>query len=105
VISSDAPTISIKRFRTFASPHFGKSAFSSAAREALLKCVRGFTARSENKLLDLMKEEYRLFKVVERQLCLKQVTQLFQSIDGFLKVAATIMNRRKSRGASDGVSR
>lgn len=90
-----------KQFRAFAAPltAFPKgSQFSAAARDAMLKCVRDFAKRSpDDKLLDLMKEEYHLFKLVERQLCLHEVTQPFRTIDGFLKVAATIMNRRKSR--------
>jgi type II restriction enzyme len=90
-----------KRFRAFAEPLAAfptGASFSTAARDALLQCVRTFANRSpDDKLLDLMKQEYRLFKLVERQLCLPQVKQLFQNIDDFLKVAATIMNRRKAR--------
>jgi hypothetical protein len=90
-----------KRFRTFAAQLTAfppGSEFSEAAREALLACVRGFNGKGpDDKLLDLMKEEYRLFKLVERQICLPEVRRLFQNIDDFLKVAATLMNRRKSR--------
>jgi len=44
-----------------------------------------------------MKAEYRLFKLVERQLCLDEVRRLFKDIDDFLSTAARIMNRRKTR--------
>jgi EcoRII C terminal len=40
---------------------------------------------------------FRLFKLVERQICLPEVRRLFKDIDDFLKTAATLMNRRKSR--------
>lgn len=97
-----APDVCIdKRFREFAARLTAfppGSEFSTAARDALFACVRGFGTRSpDDKLLDLMKEEYRLFRLVERQICAPEVQRLFQNIDDFLRVAATIMNRRKAR--------
>lgn len=72
--------------------------FSTTTREALQKCVKTFGTRaSDDRLLDLMKAEYRLFRLVERQLCMPEVCRLFKDIDDFLKTASTIMNRRKSR--------
>ena len=44
-----------------------------------------------------MEAEYRLFKLVERQLCQKDIIRVFKSVDDFLRTAATIMNRRKAR--------
>lgn len=72
--------------------------FSTATREALLGCVRDFAKKpADDRLLQLMQGEYRLFKLVERQICHSEVVRLFKDIDDFLKTAATIMNRRKSR--------
>jgi hypothetical protein len=72
--------------------------FSEKTRDAMLHCVSDFAKRtSDERLLDLMKAEYRLFRLVERQICLPEVRRLFKDIDDFLKTAATLMNRRKSR--------
>lgn len=73
-------------------------AFSTKAREAMLSCVKDFRKRvSDDRLMSLMQGEYKLFKLVERQICLPEVRRLFKDIDDFLKTAATLMNRRKSR--------
>jgi hypothetical protein len=72
--------------------------FSEKTREALIGCVHDFGKKpSDDRLMDLMKAEYRLFRLVERQICLPEVRRLFKGIDDFLKTAATLMNRRKSR--------
>jgi hypothetical protein len=72
--------------------------FSQKTREAMLFCVSDFSKKtSDDRLMDLMKAEYRLFRLVERQICLPEVRRLFKDIDDFLKTAATLMNRRKSR--------
>jgi type II restriction enzyme len=72
--------------------------FSAKARDALAACVRDFAKKpNDERLLLLMQNEYRLFKLVERQICLPEVRRLFKDIDDFLKTAATLMNRRKSR--------
>lgn len=90
-----------KRFREFAkdlSAFPSGAAFSGATLEALQHCVNGFASKKpDDQLLELMKGEYRLFQLVERQLCFPLVNRLFTDIDDFIKVAATIMNRRKSR--------
>lgn len=64
----------------------------------MIQCVNDFGKKaSDDRLMDLMKAEYRLFRLVERQICLPEVRRLFKDIDDFLKTAATLMNRRKSR--------
>lgn len=92
-----------RQFRAFASSlsDFPLMAeFPIKTREALLACVRGFEKkRIDDKLLALMQTESRLFRLVERQLCAKQVNRLFKDIDDFVKTAATIMNRRRARPA------
>lgn len=72
--------------------------FSEKAKEALIRCITDFDGRAaDDRLMELMRAEYRLFQMVERQLCTKQVCRLFKDIDDFLKTASAIMNRRKSR--------
>jgi type II restriction enzyme len=90
-----------KQFRTFAQGLDGfpeGDLFSEKTREAMIGCVNDFGKRlADDRLMDLMKAEHRLFRLVERQLCLPEVRRLFKDIDDFLKTAAALMNRRKSR--------
>ena len=90
-----------KQFRVFAQGLEAFPAgnlFSEKTREAMIACVNDFPKKpSDDRLMDLMKAEYRLFRLVERQICLPEVCRLFKDIDDFLKTAATLMNRRKSR--------
>lgn len=73
-------------------------AFSTAARQAVENCIRGFEHHDlDSALLRLMDSEYRLFRLAERALCTGEVQRLFRDVEDFLKTAATIMNRRKSR--------
>ncbi len=72
--------------------------FSSIARQAATDCIREFAEYDlDGALLRLVDCEYRLFRMVERALCNAEVVRLFSDIDDFLRTAATIMNRRKSR--------
>lgn len=90
-----------KQFRKFAEAvtQFPTgSKFSEKTRDALLHCIKDFGRKAaDDRLMELMKSEYRLFRLVERQLCKPEVCRLFKDIDDFLKTASTIMNRRKSR--------
>lgn len=71
---------------------------SDTARAALLHCVRDFIGRTADaKLMDFMDAEFRLFKLVERQLCGPDIQRVFASVDDFIRTASSIMNRRKSR--------
>jgi hypothetical protein len=73
-------------------------AFSKMTVEALSCCIRDFARKAtDDRLMELMTAEYRLFRMVERQLCRAEVCRLFKDIDDFLKTASSIMNRRKSR--------
>jgi hypothetical protein len=45
----------------------------------------------------LIDAEYRLFKAVERKVCGPLVSKLFASIDEFLAIAQSILQRRKAR--------
>jgi EcoRII C terminal/Restriction endonuclease EcoRII, N-terminal len=74
------------------------SEFSNAARVMLMHCYReAAKLSSDEKLLEYTETEYRLFQVVERQICQSEIGRLFKDVDDFLKTAASIMNRRKAR--------
>ena len=73
-------------------------AFSAVTRDALLDCIADFVeGPSDRKLIRAVEAEYALFRLVERRLCEPDIQRLFKSMDDFLKTAASIMNRRKSR--------
>ena len=73
-------------------------AFSKAAREALATCIGSLVSRSaDDRLVQFVQAEYALFKTVEARLCCTEVQGPFTTIDDFLRTAASIMNRRKSR--------
>lgn len=64
----------------------------------LSECINGFfRMQSDDQLLRVFREEYRLFRLVEAKLCGSDIRQRFSNIGDFLKVASSIMNRRKSR--------
>jgi EcoRII C terminal/Restriction endonuclease EcoRII, N-terminal len=88
----------IQKFSAGLTDFPANTVFSSTTRELLAKCVKGFANLSPDKaLVRSYSTEYQLFRAVERQVCQNDVSRLFQNIDDFLKVAASIMNRRKSR--------
>lgn len=72
--------------------------FSTETQRALETCIKKFADMDiDSCIAKLMEAEYRLFRLAERALCTSEVHRLFRDIDDFLKTAATIMNRRKSR--------
>ncbi len=74
------------------------SDFSKKTREILLNCYKNFSELSpDDALLKYYQTEYQLFQYAERQICHAEIARVFRDIDDFLKTAASIMNRRKSR--------
>ncbi len=73
--------------------------FSAATLDILRTCSKKFAGKPlDNVLVEACKTEYELFRAVERIVCQNDVSgRLFKDIDDFLKVAGSIMNRRKSR--------
>jgi hypothetical protein len=66
--------------------------------DGILQCSPSFAgASSDQRLLELLRREYDLYRMVESRLCFPIVTKPFNSIDDFLTTASSIMNRRKSR--------
>lgn len=71
---------------------------ASRARDAVEECVGDQTKVSaDDRLLKWIAAEYQLFRTLERKISLPSVRRKFESIDEFVDVAATVMNRRKSR--------
>jgi hypothetical protein len=71
---------------------------SDEARKALIDCIRDFDKSSlDERLIDLIQSEYRLFRLVERQVCQQDIVRPFKDVDDFLSTASSIMNRRKVR--------
>lgn len=74
------------------------SVFSETTLRSILKCTHQFPSLSlDGRLMELMEQEYALFRMAERVLCQHDVCRQYKSIDDFLSAAARIMNRRKSR--------
>lgn len=74
------------------------AAFAQEAREGLLNCALAFASDpSDKRLSALVDAEYRLFRMVERKICTPVITQTFATIDDFLAVAQSVLQRRKSR--------
>lgn len=97
----DAASCLEKNFQIFAGKlnkfPSGKD-FSKATLNIMRECVSNFARMSTDEaLLDCYRTEYRLFQVVERKICQSEIARLFKDVDDFLKTAASIMNRRKSR--------
>ncbi|MFC6644678.1 type II restriction endonuclease [Granulicella cerasi] len=73
--------------------------FSAATLDILKGCSKKFSKKPlDLVLVEAYSTEYELFRAVERIVCQNDVSgRLFKDIDDFLKVAGSIMNRRKSR--------
>ncbi|MDO8593236.1 MAG: type II restriction endonuclease [bacterium] len=72
--------------------------FSKATLKFISECVSNFEKMTaDDAILECYKSEYRLFQIVERRICQPEISRLFKDVDDFLKTAASIMNRRKSR--------
>jgi hypothetical protein len=98
----ESPNECIERhFREFMKPLTdfpNTAAFSKETRQAVENCIKNFTTMSADKrLMSLIEAEYRLFRMVERLVCQKQIQTTFKDVDDFLKIAQSITNRRKSR--------
>jgi hypothetical protein len=71
---------------------------ASHAREAVTECAGSLEKVSaDDRLLKWVTAEYQLFRSVERKLSLPSIQRQFRDVDEFINVAATVMNRRKSR--------
>ncbi|MFT3868056.1 MAG: type II restriction endonuclease [Nibricoccus sp.] len=71
---------------------------ASRARDAVNECAGDQAKTSaDDRLLKWIAAEYQLFRTLERKISLPSVRKKFGNIDEFITVAATVMNRRKSR--------
>lgn len=74
------------------------SEFSKHTWDTLHTCIRDFDKENQDdRLMRLIDEEYKCFKIAERLISGPDVQRLFKDIDDFLETAAKIMNRRKAR--------
>ena len=90
-----------KRFRDFAATVDDFPAgrvFSETTRSAMLDCIASFgSLNSDEQLVRFVREEYELYKMVERKVREPEVQRLFSSIEDFLETAQKILQARKSR--------
>lgn len=71
---------------------------SAATRSIIATCIRRFAEKSsDDRLFRWIKQEYRLFQLMERKLTKGDVIRAFSDIDDFLKTASSIMQTRKAR--------
>ncbi len=72
--------------------------FSQKTLEVLYHCIKDFGAiPNDDRLLQGLEEEYRLFQMAERLLCQNRINGVFRSVDDFLETAQSILQRRKAR--------
>lgn len=72
--------------------------FSQKTLEVLYHCIKNYGAiPNDDRLLQGLEEEYRLFQMAERLLCQNQINRVFRSVDDFLETAQSILQRRKAR--------
>ena len=72
--------------------------FSETAIKILVDCIKKFPKWSpDDRIMESLGTEYRLFKRLERKICEPDITRLFKDVDDFVKSALTILQRRKSR--------
>lgn len=71
---------------------------AAQARDTVSHCVgQAISASADDKLLKWISAEYQLFRRLETKLALPSIARPFEDIDAFMNIAATVMNRRKSR--------
>ncbi len=72
--------------------------FSQKTLDAINTCEKNFQKFIiDDQLMTLIESEYKLFKLAEQKLCKPDISRRFESVDEFVEVASTIMNRRKTR--------
>lgn len=90
-----------RKFREFAKKLSGfpsTKIISKATLDAIEHCIKAFSGLSyDERLMELIQKEYRLFRMVERQVCQSEIIRPFKDVDDFLVTASSILNRRKSR--------
>lgn len=71
---------------------------AARARDTVSHCVdQAIPTSADDKLLKWISAEYRLFRRLETKLALPSICRPFEDIEAFMNIAATVMNRRKSR--------
>jgi len=90
-----------QRFEAFAAPLWDFPPtldFARATQQTLLECMQNFINHpTDEQLEQLVKAEYALFKTVEHKIYDPRLQQRFFSLEDFLSMAQTVLQRRKSR--------
>lgn len=90
-----------RKFREFAKKFSSfptTKRISAATLDAIEHCIKTFSDSSyDDRLMELIQKEYRLFRMIERQVCQSEIVRTFKDVDDFLATASSILNRRKSR--------
>lgn len=90
-----------RHFDAFIGAHadFPTSALiSGSVQRALAECRSHFMRiPPDSRLLSLVETEYTLYRTLERKVCTPAISRPFHEVDDFIKTAASILNRRKSR--------
>jgi len=90
-----------QRFEAFAHPLIDfppTTEFAKEAQQTLLTCIQNFIQHpTDDQLEQLVQAEYTLFKIVEHKIYNPKLQQPFPSLEAFLKMAQTVLQRRKSR--------
>lgn len=78
---------------------FPKTKFLSESTQSILNnCIENFVnCGYDERILDLVNYEYKLYQMIESRICLPQIKGPFDTIEAFLKIALSITNRRKAR--------
>lgn len=90
-----------RKFREFAETISGMptgQVFSNAVVGALADCMDGFDRFPPDRaLVSLFETEYRLYRLIERQVWTPEISRLFCDVDDFVSTAKRILNSRASR--------
>jgi hypothetical protein len=71
---------------------------AAEARAAVRECAENLEKLSADaRLLKWISAEYQLFRSLEQKIAMPAIQHPFREVDEFMNVAATVMNRRKSR--------
>jgi hypothetical protein len=71
---------------------------AAQARNAVKECAGDLSKiTADSRLLKWIAAEYQLFRTLEQKVSLPIIQQPYKDVDAFINIAATVMNRRKSR--------
>lgn len=87
----------IRDFSDFPSTAVMSSLARSCYNESFMIRESDYTANPDRLLLSWIDAEYKLFKLIENKIYLGRLSQPFESVEDFVRIANEVLNRRKSR--------